>query len=156
MSTEFFSQLPISFWPLAIAALLVLSILFRLQTDKPLFARRLEAAKFSEVWASARVGTGPLARRGTAKNCIHIQITDKSLEVHPHFPFTLGFMPEIYNLDHRIPLSEITSVSILGAGRLSTVEVKYAIRSGETGVAQFLVKDAASFIRHCTSGCSAA
>jgi hypothetical protein len=53
---------------------------------------------FVERWASARPGSGLVARLSTARNCMQVQVTATELRIHPHFPFTLGFMPELYDL----------------------------------------------------------
>lgn len=125
----------------------VLSVVSRRYRGLPMFASVSPSARFSETWASVRVGTGMVARLGTARNCMHVQVTDDTLELHPHFPFTLGFMPEIYNLDHRIPLDHIRSATVLSHGRLKAVEVKYRNAQGGEGVAQLLLKDAEAFVQ---------
>ena len=151
MSTEWIGRLPPGFWAAAVLLWFVASVAWRLHRGRPLIARRLPGAVFAERWASARFGTGLVARLGTAKNCLHVQVTDTALVIHPHFPFTLGFMPEVYNLDHRIPLAGIRAATIVHDGRLKTVEVLYADGPRGTGVVQVLLRDAASFVQHCSA-----
>ena len=84
---------------LAIAAWFLGSIAYRIGSGKGVFARPDPQAVFVERWASARAGHGPIARLATARNCLQVQLTPTELVVTPHFPFTLGFMPELYDYD---------------------------------------------------------
>lgn len=122
------------------------SIVYRLKTGKPLFARPAPGSTFSERWASGRAGAGLLARLGTAKNCLHVQVDARSLRIHPHFPITLGFVPEIYGMDHVVPLEAVRSASILGGRYAQAVEVRYALPGGEEQVLQLLLRRAEAFI----------
>jgi hypothetical protein len=151
MAADSLPQLSSTFWLAAIVLWFALSVLYRIYAKKPMFATVGADCKFSEKWASGRFGTGVVARLGTAKNCIHVRVTDKTIEIHPQFPFTLGFMPEIYNLDHSIPLENVRSVIIMTDGRMKALEMKYKGRNGSDQVAQLLLKNAASFIQHATA-----
>ena len=77
---------------------------------------------------------------------MHVQVTDSALHIHPHFPFTLGFMPEIYDLDQVIALDKIKFASILGGNRAKAVEVTYLKPGGDESVVQLLLKNAEQFI----------
>lgn len=140
------SQIPSGFWAGLFLLWLASSVVYRLYFTKPLLATTLPNATFSERWASTRIGTGLVARLGTARNCIHVQVTATELKIHPHFPFTLGFMPEIYDLDHTIPLEKLRSATILSDGRAKAVEVKYTTHGGNDGTAHLLLRDAETFV----------
>ena len=133
-------------WLLLFAVWLVASVACRLYLRKPLWASTSPHARFSERWVSARMGSGLVARLGTARNCMHVQVTGTGLAIHPHFPFTLGFMPEIYDLDHVIPLDQVMAATILSDGRAKAVEVRYRLPDGRDNAAQLLIKDAAGFV----------
>ena len=91
-------------------------------------------ALFVERWASARAGNGPIARLATARNCLQVQLTATELVVTPHFPFTLGFMPELYDYDKRIALDSVMHASHLGGRRSRVVEIAYLKRDGSHAV----------------------
>ena len=97
---------------------------------------------------SARIGSGLLARLGTARNCIQVQVTGSELHLHPHFPFTIGFMPELYGLDLVIPLERISSATITGGNYAQIVEVVYCTSGGDQNTIQLLLRNAESFIHN--------
>lgn len=125
---------------------LALSIVYRRSMGKPLVAHARPGSRFMEGWASVRVGTGLMSRLGSARNCMQVQVTADVLHIHPHFPFTVGFMPELYDLDKVIPLSSIRSATILGGSRAKAVEVRYLTARKEEGVVHLLLRNAEAFI----------
>jgi hypothetical protein len=135
----------------AIALWFVASIAWRAFAGKPFFAMRRPNSTFDQRWASGRVGTGLLARLSTARNCLHIQVSEGTLHIHPHFPFTLGFLPEIYDLDQAVPLSAIQGAAILGGKRVKAVEVRFRTPTGEEETLQLLLKGAEGFV-HAVMG----
>ena len=38
-----------------------------------------------------------------------VQVTDTELDIHPFPPFNWMFLPEIYYLEHRVPLTDVRS-----------------------------------------------
>ncbi len=123
-----------------------LSIACRLTLGKPIFASRLADDAFVERWASGRNGSGLMARLSRARNCLHVQVCCGAIHVHPHFPFTLGFVPEIYGMDHIVSLDAVQSATILGGAYAKAVEVKYRLPDGQEQVLQLLLKNAEGFI----------
>jgi hypothetical protein len=117
-------------WALAIALWFVASVAYRIGSGKGLFARPSPGAVFVERWASGRAGTGPIARLSTARNCLQVQVTGSELLVSPHFPFSLGFMPEIYDYDKRIALDAVRKVTRLDGRLADTVEIAYGKPDG--------------------------
>lgn len=68
-----------------------------------------------EVLFHERFGSGSshrnlLTKLGGAQNCLLVTVTDCELLIRPWFPFNMLFMPEIYDLEHRIPIAEISSI----------------------------------------------
>ena len=146
MTAQSLGELPSGLWLALFAAWLVLSVWWRRRQHNPVFARPSPGHTFAERWASGRAGHGLLARLGTARNCLHVQVACGELRVHPHFPFTLGFMPELYGLDHVVPLGSIRSAVILGGNYAKAVEVRYSLSTGQEAVLQLLLRNAEGFI----------
>ena len=138
-------------WLGALFLWVALSITYRRMSGKPLVASARPGSVFAERWMSARIGTGLLARLGTARNCMHVQVTGSDLHLHPHFPFTIGFMPEIYGLDLVVPLERISSATITGGNYAQVVEVVYRTSGGELNTIQLLLRNAESFIHNVLS-----
>ena len=134
------------FWLGALFLWFALSIAYRRRSGKPLVASTRPGAAFSERWASARIGSGLMARLGTARNCMHVQVIDSELHLHPHFPFTIGFMPELYGLDLVVPVESISSAMITGGNYAKIVEVVYRTPGGDLNTVQLLLRNAESFI----------
>ena len=68
--------------------------------------------KFSERFASGSSNKSWKTRLGGASNCLTVMVTESHFVVTTFFPFT-AFV-EIYDLEHLIPLSQITDVSPKG------------------------------------------
>jgi hypothetical protein len=139
-------QIPAGAWAGLFFLWLALSVLYRRARGKPLFARARPDATFTERWASARAGAGLLSRLSTARNCMQVQVSATELRIHPHFPFTLGFMPELYGLDHVIPLHTLRSATIVSGHRAKAVEVRYVTAAGADDVVLLLLRGAEAFI----------
>ncbi|MDP4301521.1 hypothetical protein [Leptothrix discophora] len=128
-----------------VLAWFALSVIVRKWRGRHFFATRVPEAVFSERWASGRPGSGLFARLSTAKNCLHVQVTPEAVCVEPHFPISLGFVAEAYDMDHHIPLADIQSVTVLGGLRMKTVEVAYQSSGGKGGILYLLLRHAETF-----------
>ena len=103
------------FWPfwagLAwIVTVVGISVAYRLRRGKPIFPGRPVGTTFLARRASGRSLDTPWGRLGGASNCLQVAVMPDVLLVTPTFPFNLMFLPEIYGLEHRIPLRAITGV----------------------------------------------
>jgi len=94
-----------------VAGWLLISFLVRRAQGKPFFAPATQSFQFSETWVSGRSLDTWWSRLGRARNCLFVGVRQEELFVQPHFPFTLGFIPEIYHLEHMIPLTRIIKVT---------------------------------------------
>lgn len=83
------------------------SIVFRLNRGKPVYTKAPEGAVYKENWGSGRSLDTIWGRIGGANNCLIIAVTRDVLVVTPHFPFNLGFLPEIYGLELTAPLKRV-------------------------------------------------
>ncbi|MFL9839471.1 hypothetical protein ABS767_00725 [Sphingomonas sp. ST-64] len=79
-----------------------ISALYRKTNGKPIIPRLPSDALYCERRASGR----------WANNALMVAVTKDTLSVTPYFPFTLGFLPEFYRLEHCIPLKRIRSVTV--------------------------------------------
>ncbi len=122
------------------------SVVYRLATRRTMFASSHPQATYVERWASGRSGTGLMGRLSTAKNCLQVQVLSGRLVVSPHFPMTLGFAPEIYDLDKDIATSCITSATILGGNAVQVVEIQFRTAQGKPAVLQLLLRRAPQFL----------
>lgn len=86
------------------------SLIWRRINGKPIFAPKASDAVFVERRTSGRARSGVRAIGG-ARNCLTVAVTRNELLVAPHFPFTLMFLPEVWGLEHRVPLSRVKSVA---------------------------------------------
>ena len=82
---------------------------------------------------------------GGAKNCLNIAIADKRLYVFPIFPFNLMFLPEIYNLEHVIPLDQIESVELKKGVVGNSLELTFQ-SNGKTKAIKLRLKKIEEFI----------
>ena len=90
-------------------------------------------AHFSETWTSGRSKRSVLSRLGGANSCLMVVVTDKALEVHPHFPFSL-FGADEFGLDQTIPRDRIIRTSEAGELLGRTVEVEFEDRGNRQTV----------------------
>jgi hypothetical protein len=86
------------------------SIVYRRGKGKPIFPRAPADAVFVTRAGSGRSLKNLITRIGGARNCLLIAVTPTDLEVTPWFPFNLMFLPEIYGLECRVPLADLSAV----------------------------------------------
>lgn len=86
------------------------SIWFRRANGKPIMPQKPTNAAFCEDWCSGRSLRNGLTRVGGARNCLLVYVANGQLVVSPRFPFTLMFLPEIFDLDIRASTAEIACV----------------------------------------------
>lgn len=86
------------------------SIVYRLLRRKGFSATPQGEVLFHERFGSGNSCRNLLTRMGGAQNCLLITVTDRELLIRPWFPFNTLFLPEIYDLEHRIPIAQIKSV----------------------------------------------
>ena len=139
-------------WALLIALWFVASAVYRRANGRPLHAAREPGAVFVARWVSARFGASLLSRLSTARNCVQVQVTRAEIVVTPHFPFTLGFLAEIYGYDRRIRLADVKSVLIVGGHFTPVVEVQYLDAQGREAALQLLLRRAVDFVAAARPG----
>lgn len=128
------------------------SLLYRRLHGKPLFATRPQNARFVERWVSGSGDATWLARLGGASNCLRVALTPTHLEVLPHFPFTLVFLPEMFDLEHRIALDRIVKVEPQHWFKRLSTAVHWRDQAGRNRVLRLAIGDAEGFTRALDRG----
>jgi len=59
-----------------------------------------------------------------------VQITDQELDIHTHVPFNWFFLPEIYDLEFRVPIERILSAKQLRKFFAVCVEIEFTTLDG--------------------------
>jgi hypothetical protein len=129
-----------------VAGWLLISFLVRRAQGKPFFAPAAQPFQFSEKWASGRSLDTWWSRLGRARNCLFIGVGDEKLFVQPHFPFTLGFIPEIYRLEHAIPLTRITKVTPERSLFRNMIRVEYSDPDGRQQTLELKLRHPEGFL----------
>ena len=91
---------------------LAASIVYRKVRGKRVLIPAKHEVVFEEKGASGRSLKTWWTRLGGASNCLIVSVTRSRLIIRPIFPFTLLFIPEIYDLEHSIGLVEITNIDV--------------------------------------------
>jgi hypothetical protein len=116
------SPLPWCFVVGGLTLFVAASIVYRITRGKHLFRPRIPGALFEQRWCSGRSLRSIVTRLGGASGCLWVTVTRDELRVGPHFPFSLGFLPEIYGLDYRFPVRDVEVVEesrgVLGRRRV--------------------------------------
>jgi hypothetical protein len=129
---------------------LTVSAIYRRGSGKPIIPRAPSDAVFHENWCSGRSLRNWLTRIGGARNCLMVYVHRNELIVTPKFPFTLMFLPEIYGLEVRVPLSAITSV--VPTRVLFGRALRIAFVEGGPPPLELRLREKDSFIRHLGKG----
>ena len=113
-----------------------------------LFHARFGSGRSSRDWVTRVAG---------ASNCLLVTVTESELLVRPWFPFNLFFLPEIYDLEHRIPKSSISTITertgMLGAELVDIDFVKAARKKRRLTLRLTEKKD---FLKALREGCQPA
>ena len=86
------------------------SVVRRRVRDKPIWPTIPQDFRFAEKFASGYSCDNFVRRLGGARNCLLVIVTDQAIAVTPIFPFNLMFLPEVWGLEHLVPLDRITAV----------------------------------------------
>ena len=104
---------------------LLASVLIRRAQGKSPFAPTSNPYLFSEKWASGRALDTWWSKLGGARNCLFVGVSRDKIVIQPHFPFTLGFLPEIYRLETRIPMNRIARLARKRLWFQNTIVLEY-------------------------------
>lgn len=121
-----------------IAGWLAASLFYRKLRGKPIFYTRLSNTRFRQTNASGHSHRHWFTRLGGANGCLVVQVTEAELDIHPFPPFNWGFLPEIYGLEYRVPLTNVRSAELRRRFFRLCVDVVLHTDDGETKVSLFL------------------
>jgi hypothetical protein len=88
------------------------SLVYRRVRGKPLVYAKLAGTKYRQTNASGRSHRSWITSLGGASGCLVVQVTADELDIHPFPPFNWFFLPEIYGLEYRVPLSSVRSAEL--------------------------------------------
>ena len=91
--------------------LIIISVIYRQSTGRRVKSPSKSEVVFEERNASGRSLRTWWTRLGGANNCLVVSVTHSMLLIRPFFPFNLMFLPEIFDLEHSIDLTEITNAA---------------------------------------------
>jgi hypothetical protein len=129
----------VAFW-------LLLSLLVRHARGEHVFAQTPEELQFSEKWTSGRSLKTWWSGLGGARNCLFVGVGRDTVYIHPHFPFSLGFIPEIYGLDLEIPRARIIRVEKTEKFLRHIVRVEYSDVAGASRTFELTLRNADQFV----------
>jgi hypothetical protein len=75
-----------------------------------------------------------------------VQVTENELDIHPFVPFNWFFLPEIYGLEHKVPLSQIYSAQIVKKFFWRKVEIDFRTRDGGNESVTLMLKKPEDFL----------
>jgi hypothetical protein len=93
-----------------IAAGFLVSIIYRRRAGKPIRFFTVPNALFLERFVSGRCEDSLWRQLGGARKVLVVAVADSRLIVRPVTPFNLMFLPEIYGLEHDVPLRKVVRV----------------------------------------------
>jgi len=97
---------------LGVAAWVGASVIYRRMRGKPLVYAKLSGTKYRQTNASGYSHRSWVGSLGAARGVLVVQVTADELDIHPFPPFNWFFLPEIYGLEYRVPLSSVRSAEL--------------------------------------------
>jgi len=106
--SRFNTPLALSFgW---IILVILASIIYKRRKGKSLPVIDSQKVLYRESGASGSSHKNFLTRLGGARGCLVVTTTKNEIDIRTFFPFNLMFIPEIYDLQHRIPVQQIRNI----------------------------------------------
>jgi hypothetical protein len=127
------------------------SIVYRKSRGKPLFSRKPPDALFFESSGSGHSNRNFFTKLGGAHSCLSVAVTNEAVLTQPCFPFSLMFLPEVYDLEHKIQRRHLRSVTPkkLLFGR--SVELEFTTLEGESRSIELCLRGLDRFLEALTS-----
>lgn len=117
------------FW---VALVIVASIIYKARKSKKLPSIDPKEVLYQEDGVSGSSHKSIITRLGGARNCLLVTATNNEIDIHPSFPFNLMFLPEIYDLNHRIAVKDIKNIQriehVIGK---PSIKIEYTQNGGE-------------------------
>ena len=108
----------------------IASVVHRRAHGRPVLFRTVPNADFIENTASGHSHRTWYTKLGGASRCLVVAIDRGRLILRPQFPFNLMFLPEIYGLEHELPVDRVSSV-VFKQGRFrNLIDVQFRDTDG--------------------------
>jgi hypothetical protein len=140
------SILPVLIPLLWISGWIGASVVFRLNRGKPLWPSAPPNSRFVERWASGNCLDTFWGRRGGARNCLLVTLSDTELYVSPQFPFNLMFLPEIYGLEDRITYDRIRNCASIDRWYGKSVRLEFVRSNGSDSTFSLILRKRQEFL----------
>lgn len=132
------------FW---VGIIIVASIIYKVKSGKKLKPIDLGEILYQENGVSGSSHKSILTRLGGARNCLLVTATKNEIDIHPSFPFNLMFLPEIYDLKHRIAVKDIKIIQrvehVIGK---SSIKIEYLQNGRESKAVELYLGNADKFL----------
>lgn len=111
--------------------------------NRPMFSK--EDFVFQEWSASGCSMKNILTQLGGARGVLRLVVTDKLLWVTSWFPFSL--LAPFYDMEHVIPLGQITNVETRERWMSTEIRLSYADTNGEIHLLKLIPRDQRGFLQ---------
>ena len=122
------------------------SVVYRLTRGKPILFFGVRNAKFQERRASGHSKSSWFTRFGGAENCMVVAVTNNHVVIRPWFPFTLMFLPEIYDLEHELPHQNLVDAKVCHTWLRTRIDLEFRDSSGQTKTVGLYLRDPDGFL----------
>jgi hypothetical protein len=130
----------------SIAGWLVISFVVRRLRRKPFFAPHPTSFRFAERFASGRSLDNWWTRSTGARSWLFVGVSADNFFTQPQFPFSLGFLPELYRLEHDVPLRSIVRVGAERRLLRTIVTLEYRDGARRVRTLELRLRDAERFL----------
>ena len=127
-----------------LSAMAALSAVYRMLKGKPIVDSLPERPLFLEKWTTGRSMRRNRTKLGAIRVWFYVAVTEEALVIVPHFPFTLLFLPEYFDLEWRIPRSKIKTIASQPKVLRERIVVDFLSNRGPEEVELFL-RDSRTF-----------
>lgn len=101
---------------------------------------------FSEKWVSGFSHKTSLTKLGGAANCLAVELSKKALVIRPMLPFNLGFLAQVYDLEHYIPKDKIKRIQPDDRDGKGRVVIEFEEGGGEKRI-ELILRKRQEFLR---------
>ena len=122
------------------------SVLYRISRGKPVLFFGVRGASFQERNASGRSNRSVLTRFGGARGCLVVAVVGDRVVIRPWFPFTLMFMPEIYNLEFEFFVRDIVDATTVESFAGKRIDLSFRNSAGETEAVALHLRNSERFL----------
>ena len=128
---------------------IVASVIYRKINNKKIESLPQKKIVYVDKGASGRSLKNWYTRLGGASRCLVITVTDSVIIIRPFFPFNLMFLPEIFDMEHLISISDILNVEVKSSlpGKRVVIEFK---KLHTTKIIELTLNDSSSFVNLIT------